>query len=378
MRFKGIDGLRAFAVVSVIASHAHVFWLHGGGVGVDIFFGISGFLITYLLINEQKSRGRIDIGKFWLRRLLRLMPALLVVVVCVDVLAIAVSYVRPNDYLQDSLAATPSVLLYFSNWMIVGTDSSYLGWFGPLWSLSVEEQFYLVWPLVVILVMRTRRPLTILASVASVVAVAAAVNRFFVLDGANLYRTFGTDVRVDMLLAGGLLAIAMRAGFAQRVEAVSRILAAPAAVYLVFVAIMVPEFGAPGVEDEARLYYTVGLPFVALSTVAIVGFIVTHQGGITARALSARPLAYTGRISYGMYLWHYPVIMAIKAVTTDLDETVTFAIALAGTYVAAALSWRLIEKPLSDRFHVRLKPAPAPEPTLRMEAVRPVPPKSVA
>lgn len=354
IRFDGIDGLRAFAVLAVIAAHAHVFWLHGGGVGVDVFFGISGFLITYLLVKELDKFGRIDLKKFWLRRLLRLMPGLLALILVVDLFAVVVGQIRPNEYLTQSLVATPSVLLYFSNWMIVGTQSGYLGWFGPLWSLSVEEQFYVIWPLVVALAYRTRNPLAVLAAVAGVVSVGAIVLRFVVFDGTDIYRTFGTDFRVDMLLAGVLLAIGMHAGHAKVVNAVSKFLVVPAILYLAVVSVIVPEFNLEGTETATRIYYTFGLPLVALSTAVIIGYIVTHQGAKLTRALSWKPLDYTGKISYGMYLWHYPIVLGLNNYF-DLGETTTFLVCVGLTYVAATISWRLIEQPLSRRYHERFK-----------------------
>jgi len=320
---------------------------------VDVFFGISGFLITYLLINESRRFGKVNLGKFWLRRLLRLMPALIVLVVVVDLFAIVVSNVKANEYLAQSIPATPSVLLYFSNWMIVATDSPFLGWFGPLWSLSVEEQFYLVWPMIVILAFKTKYPLRVISTIAILVSAGAIVLRFLVFDGSNVYRTFGTDFRVDMLLAGVLLAVAMQAGYKKVVARLSKIALIPAIVYLVVVSALVPEFGVDGTEDATRLYYTVGLPFVALSTVSVIGFLVTHQGSRVTRIMSWGPLDYTGKISYGMYLWHYPIVMGLRWL--DLDPTVTFVICLGLTYVAATASWRLIEQPLSKRFHERLK-----------------------
>jgi peptidoglycan/LPS O-acetylase OafA/YrhL len=356
-RIVGIDGVRAYAVVAVIAAHCHVFWLHGGGVGVDMFFGISGFLITFLLIGEHRKFGRIDLRKFWLRRVLRLFPALLLVVLVVALLAIAASLVRENEYLATSIPAIPSVLLYFSNWMIVGTDSSFLGWFGPLWSLSVEEQFYFVWPVVVILAMRTKRPLRLLTVIAAVVGVVAAVGRFFAFDGTNFYRTFGTDFRVDMILAGVLLAIALRAGQDRSIRRASRVLVAPAVGFLIFVSIFVPEFGRPEGASLQLLYYRYGLPLVALSTVTILGFIVTHQQSRFAVFLSLKPIEYTGKISYGMYLWHYPIIMAIQATLPfEPDRTMLFIVALPLTYVAAGLSFRFLENPLQDRYRDRIKP----------------------
>ena len=355
-RFAGIDGVRAFAILGVIAAHAHVSWLHGGGVGVDVFFGISGFLITYITIKEAQKFGRISLKRFWLRRLLRLMPALLALVIAVDVLAIFLGVIRGNSELAQSLPATPSVLLYFSNWMIVGTNSAYLGWFGPLWSLSVEEQFYLVWPLIMVLAFMTARPLRVLAIAASVLSVAAAAARFFTFDGSNLYRTFGTDFRVDMLLVGALLAIALHAGKTSLISKASSALVIPAILYLAAVAIFVPEFGSPDGEELERIYYTVGLPLVGIATVSVIGFLVTHQSNILTRALAWKPIEYTGRISYGMYLWHYPITLGLRDYL-DLSGNVLFLVALASTYIAAGLSWRFIETPLTARFHARLRPS---------------------
>ncbi len=323
-------------------------------MGVDIFFGISGFLITYLLIQEQKKNGRIALGLFWLRRLLRLMPALILLVVCVNGFALLIAPFTSNDYLNQSAVATPAVLFYFANWMVVGTNSAFLGWFGPLWSLSVEEQFYLVWPLVVLLCFRFRHSLRIIGITAAAIAIGATINRFVIFDGTNLYRTFGTDFRVDMLLAGVLLAIGFQAGGGQAIKKASAFLAAPAALFLIVICVVVPEFASADSADGARLYYTVGLPFVALATVSIIGYLVTHQSSRVARALSWRPFEYTGQISYGMYLWHYPVVELLRAALSN--TTLIFVLCLLGTYVAAALSWKLVEQPLQRRFHQRLKP----------------------
>ncbi len=353
-RWTGIDGLRAFAVIPVIGAHAHVSLLHGGGVGVDVFFGISGFLITYLLLGEAQKTGRVDLVRFWLRRALRLMPALLLLVVAVNVLALADSLMNPGGGIPQSVLATPSVLFYFSNWMIVGTSSPYLAWFGPLWSLSVEEQFYLIWPLILLLALRAKQPLRTLTIAAATGCVAASVIRFATFDGTNLYRTFGTDYRIDMILAGVLLAVALRAGHDSVIRQASRVLVVPALAFIVVIWFAVPDFNDPTAADEMRLYYTVGLPLVALSTVTLIGHLVTHVGGWLDRAMSIKPMLYTGKISYGLYLWHYAVISAVNTVT-ELNAAALFVVTLIGSYAAASLSWRFLEKPLHDRFHERLK-----------------------
>lgn len=355
-RFDGIDGVRAFAVLAVIAAHAHVFWMHGGGVGVDIFFGISGFLITFLLLQERARFGRVSLVRFWLRRALRLLPALLLLVGSIDAVAVTFGSFHPKPFLTQSLMATPSVLFYFSNWMIVATNSAALGWFGPLWSLSVEEQFYVLWPLVLVAAMMwTRLRLGFLALIAAAGVLAAATGRFLDFDGANVYRTFGTDFRVDMLLVGALLAIAFHANLGRVIFRLSGVLVWPAIVFLVAVSLFVPEFGAPGSAAVTREYYVYGLPLVALGTASVVGFLVTHQSSRLVQLLSFRPIAYTGVISYGIYLWHYPILQGLGALGVR-DPFVLFLLTVVLTYPTAALSWRLLERPLQARFSGYLKP----------------------
>ena len=316
-RILGLDGIRAFAVVAVIAAHAHVPWLHGGGVGVDLFFVISGFLITGLLLRERTRLGGIQLARFWGRRLLRLMPALLLML-----LALSAFIVLFGEHLgrtwDVSLAATPSVLFYFSNWIIVAGGD--LGAYGPLWSLSVEEQFYLVWPLVIILVMIAAKGVKMLAGIAAVLIVAVNVNRFATFDGSNLDRTFGTDYRVDLLLMGALLAMALEAGGADKVRRVARVLVIPSVIYLVAIAIVVPDFnsGSAAIFDA---YYTFGLPLVGVAGCAVVGYVTLNQGSMPTRFLSIRPLEWTGRISYGLYLWHFPVLLLLTGAIAPPTES---------------------------------------------------------
>ena len=346
----------------MIAAHAHVPWLHGGGVGVDIFFGISGFLITWLMLAEARRFGRIDLARFWGRRLLRLFPALLLMLFVINIVGLVFSR-TPGSPWDLGLSATPAILIYISNWLIVATDTPALGVFGPLWSLSVEEQFYVVWPLVAMIALRGRRPRVILGWIASGLIVFAIINRFVIYDDSTLYRMFGTDTRIDMILAGVLLAIAVDAGALAVIRKVTRALILPAAAFLIYIMIMVPEFGSAGSEELERIYYTVGLPFVALSTVTIIGFLITHQSSSITKSLSWKPLEYTGRISYGMYLWHYPISLMLQN-EFSFDSNVNLLITLVATYALAAGSWKFLEKPLLDRFHSRLRPTAKEQPDL--------------
>lgn len=351
-RMRGLDGIRCLAVIAVIAAHSHVSWMHGGGLGVDMFFVLSGFLITGLLLNEYRQFGRVSVPKFWGRRLLRLMPALIVLIICVDAVAILFP-AKLGGYAAAGLAATPSILFYFSNWLIVAQNGAALGPFGPLWSLSVEEQFYLLWPLVTVVVLRWRNPLRWLAIIAAGGCVAVTVFRFLAFDPANLYPTFGTNYRVDMLLMGCLLAIAFQAGLWTVIRRVSRFAVYPAIAYLIVIAILTPEFNVAGANTKVYLYYTVGLPLLALSMVAIIGRLVTAQQSRLASVLSVKPISYLGRISYGMYLWHYPIILVLQ-VRFQPDPNIVFIVSLLLTVAAASASWFLVERPLSRTFHSRL------------------------
>jgi peptidoglycan/LPS O-acetylase OafA/YrhL len=349
-RVNGLNGIRAFAVVAVIAAHAHVSWFGGGGIGVDIFFTLSGFLITTLLLRERESTGRISLVKFWGRRLLRLMPALLLMLFLVD----AAGLVIGSELWFNGLVATPSVVFYFANWVAVfGGGSGALGVFAPLWSLSVEEQFYFAWPLIVMVCasfVRSRRALGI---VGALVTLAAIVNRLVLFDGTDRERPFGTDFRVDVILAGALLAIFMQSGGAEKLRRATRIAVIPSVVFLLGICILVPDVHAYGDSTAIYLYYAVGLPLIALATSCVVGFVATHQDGNMARALSVKPLEYLGQISYGMYLWHFPImVLAVSAL--HLGPNLLFVGSLIGTVVVASLSWRLVERPLSERFHARL------------------------
>jgi peptidoglycan/LPS O-acetylase OafA/YrhL len=354
-RIKGLDGVRAAAVVGVIAAHLHFPALYGGGVGVDIFFGLSGYLITSILLRERFATGQISLPKFWGRRALRLLPAVFLVLIVVDAVVLIGGHRLHDPQWHQGLVATPAVVFYYSNWLIV--DHHLLGQYGPLWSLSVEEQFYILWPLIMVVAFRTSRPLRLLTWIATVVIALVIVDRFASFHPADLDRTFGTDYRIDGILAGCLLAIAFGGGLAERIAAITKRWIWPAIGYLLLVAVFTPKFGDNSHPGRVYLYYTVGLPLVAIATQTVIGFLVTHQSDRITRFLGWRPIEYTGRISYGMYLWHYVIIAALGSLAVP-HPSAKYALAIlltyGLTYLAATLSWRLFERPLSRRFHDRL------------------------
>jgi peptidoglycan/LPS O-acetylase OafA/YrhL len=353
-RYAALDGVRAFAVLPVVVAHAKVSWLHaGGGAGVEVFFVLSGFIITYLLLAEHEQTGEVALRRFWLRRVLRLAPALLTLIVAVDALMLLGSSFSNDPAFVQTLRATPSVMLYFANWMVVSTQSGYLGWFGPLWSLSVEEQFYLVWPIVLVLALRYSRPRLALCVCAASGVMVCTAWRAAAFDASNMYSTFATQFHLDMLLLGVLLATLLRSRHQSWVQLWSRWLVWPSLAYVVAIWFVMPPFDDPEHVLLIRSYYSLGLPLLGLSSVAIIGYLMTSPASRLAKFFSTRPFTSTGRISYGIYLWHYPIILGLRHFET-LNPNEVLMIALVTTYVVAGASWVLIEKPLNRHFHRRL------------------------
>jgi len=351
-RLAGLDGLRAIAVTLVVLFHLGAGVLPGGYIGVDIFFPISGFLITTLLVRERLATGGVDVLQFWQRRARRLLPALAVVLlVCT-----AAAFVIGGDVLVELGRQVLGASTFSYNWLAISEGASYLDATTPelfrnLWSLAVEEQFYLVWPLIVIVLWvvpsRWFRLLFVLA-----VAVASAVAMGALFAGGDTTRVYyGTDTHSFGLALGAALAIARLEwpGFAvahsRGDRALGGLLGLLAIGGLVALAITMPAEG-----PEA---YRGGLPLVAaLSVVAIA--LATVPGGLLGRALDLQPLKWIGQRSYGIYLWHWPVFVLVVAavpVAEPAPETlwIVGGVALAITLVASTLSYAFVEAPIRSR-----------------------------
>lgn len=344
-----LDGLRGVAVAAVVLFHAGVGWAAGGWVGVDVFFVLSGFLITSLLLQERRDHGTVSFRRFYARRALRLLPA---VVTLVAALAVYAGRVDVPDEANRVWGDARATLLYYANWRLALGDAPLLGFLAHTWSLSIEEQFYAAWPVLALLAVRIRG-LALAAAVAAAGALAAPVLRLAWWDGReSVFRLYyGTDTRLDGLLLGALLAVCLAAGWlpaGRRARRPAAILAVPATVTLVAVA------GRVGFES-APVYR--GLLFAAeVSAAVVVAHVVLSPGGIAARALSFGPVVWLGRISYGVYLWHWPVLLA----TASWGSRWWQLAARVGAGVGcAAASYVLVERPalrLKRRLH-RLRPA---------------------
>jgi peptidoglycan/LPS O-acetylase OafA/YrhL len=344
----GLDGLRAIAVLAVIAFHEQLGWAPGGLLGVGLFFTLSGFLITDLLLGQLRGSGKMHLGDFWLRRARRLLPALFVM------LAIVTAWVSIFDRarLTSLRGAVAAAATYSSNWYLIATHSSYFSRFAApqpldhLWSLAVEEQFYLLWPWVLLagLVLIRRRPAALkwLALPTLALAAASAVAMFMLYqpgyDPTRIYE--GTDTRVSGLLIGAALAMVWPSVRAAKASRTTRIaLDVPAVAGLAIIAFMIWRVG-----QYSPFLYRGGLVLLSVATAAVVAA-TACPGSVVGTALSWRPLRWLGVRSYGIYLWHYPVIV----LTTPANSTVDLyraAWQTAATIGVAALSWRFIEEPV--------------------------------
>jgi peptidoglycan/LPS O-acetylase OafA/YrhL len=346
-----LDGLRALAVLAVLAYHADLPWARAGFLGVDVFFVISGYLITALLLSEHTRNGRVSLRRFWGRRALRLLPGLLVMLAAV---CVAVPLLAPdqNESLNGDLGAA---LTYVSNWWLVFQDRPYFEAIGRppmlqhLWSLAVEEQFYLLWPLA--LAFGLRKPLRsprklvkwiLLAVAGSAVAMALMYNPEG--DASRVY--YGTDTRVGTILLGAVLAFVWSPGHrtaAPRRRIGSFMRDAAALGSLALIGWLVVNWH----EFEPMLYRG-GFTLVALLSVIVVS-VASHPGLLTRGLLGNPAMTWLGRRSYSIYLWHWPVFMLTRP---DLDVSLSglplLALRLSLTLALAVASYALVEKPVRD------------------------------
>jgi peptidoglycan/LPS O-acetylase OafA/YrhL len=362
-----LDGLRAFAVALVMAYHGGIAGLSTAGYyGVDIFFVLSGFLITTLLLDEQASNGRVRFLRFWGRRARRLLPGLLVMLVVVDVY---VAHFAPKGRYPTFRSDALSALFYVSNWHFVLGSSNYFASTGApsllthTWSLAIEEQFYLLWPLlvwaVVRLARRTRtRPAILVVAVGSAGALASAGwMASLYRSGTDLSRLYyGTDTHAQSILVGTALAGALALWRPSPRPSRSAGIALLAMAGLVWAACTL--------GSANPITYQGGFLAVSLLSAVLVAVLVLAPDARAGRLLALPPLAYLGRISYGMYLWYFPVFEVLDRSRTGLNGGALFAARCAADVAVAALSFHAIELPIrswrpraSARPLVKLLPA---------------------
>lgn len=321
-----LDGLRAVAIVLVILSHAHAPMFDGAFYGVDVFFVLSGFLITTLLLVELQGTGRLDYWRFCRRRLYRLTPALALFLAAYCLLAPKI-WPGLDDVYQDALVS----LLYLADYGIAFFDSP--GTLLHMWSLSVEEHFYLLWPLTLALLVRWTAPGKRWRVIAALALVAWAWRVLWVLRGQQFYEIFFRfDTRATGLLMGALLAALVREQPAWFTALRARLS------HGMWFVLAVPLLMAQTWDDMNVLAW--GITVVECATVIVLMAVLARRGA-AYEALSAPALVWLGRMSYGIYLWHYPIVRWLRA---EQPWAVTVVLGLALSAALAALSYYTVER----------------------------------
>jgi peptidoglycan/LPS O-acetylase OafA/YrhL len=340
-----LDGVRAAAVIAVMLRHAELPVRGGGVVGVETFFVLSGFLITLLMVEEHERSSRVHLLNFYGRRALRLLPALYTVVF---VFAVYAAFFVDQPQRGNTLSAVPSVIFYFANWQRAYVTG--LGMFSHTWSLAVEEQFYLVWPLVFIVVLALTNSYRWLAGVATGLLVVSVITRVVIWDaGASVARVQGGfDSRASGLLVGCVAGIAVA-----RSRHVARERATPLLVPLGLL-------GALGLVaacllplPSMRVTYSWGLGVMDVAAICLIVALVLAPASMLGRAFSLGPAVAIGRISYGLYLWHFPVFWAVGAALLGAPRIVLCSVQFAAAFGCAIASYLAIERP-ALRLKVRM------------------------
>jgi len=357
-----LDGIRALAVAAVLAYHAGMPWARGGFLGVDAFFVLSGYLITSLLLIEYRTRGRIAFTAFWARRARRLLPALFLMLIGVGVYAVVVA--KPDELDRIRVDALTTIA-YVANWRPILSGDSYFEQFAvpsPLrhtWSLAIEEQWYAMWPLLLFGMLSLhsgrqglragslRVPLSGSLRVPLGVSLAMAAGSALLMallfqpmhDPSRVF--YGTDTRAQSLLVGAILAmLLMQRGPVQ--SALGRSTLQGAAVLgVVFVGFVWARSG-----DDSTLLYRGGFVALGVGVAAVIAAAVQPGTSLVGRALSIPPLRGLGLISYGVYLWHWPIFLVLTPDRVGWNDYPLFAVRVAATLAVSIASYHFLEMPI--------------------------------
>jgi peptidoglycan/LPS O-acetylase OafA/YrhL len=337
-----LDGLRGLAIAGVLLFHTGL--MSGGFLGVDLFFVLSGFLITSLLLREARTTGTVGLVSFWGRRVRRLVPALATMLVTVT---LVVWGTASPDLVRTTLSDGPWVQANLVNWHLIAESAAYWDRFGPgrvfehLWSIAVEEQFYLAWPPVVVAVAAFGRRLDQrVGLVAALVSVGSLVAMIALTGPGDPTRVYtGTDTRAFSLLLGALVAT----------EGMRRALRAiPVHWVSAIVAVLLVVMGVGWVSIDgvsAPWLFTGGLFAHSLASAALIGLCARDSGSAVVGAVARRPLEWLGSISYSLYLWHWPVIVLLGGPAGWARAAVVCAVSVG----LAAVSKYAVEDPIRFR-----------------------------
>jgi peptidoglycan/LPS O-acetylase OafA/YrhL len=345
-----LDGVRAVAVLLVMAGHLNL--VYAGGLGVDIFFVLSGYLITAILVSEFSANGRISLKKFYARRALRILPAVILLLV---VLNIFVAVTQPSDQARTLEWNSLGALFYIANWLrAFGQD---LGIVGHLWSLSIEEQFYFLWPITLVFLLSRKLSSYQVLLIVGVGVVLVNVDRIYLYHGIESFNRIynGLDTRADALLVGCGLGLAGYQVLPRRFFTVLGLFGAAFVGYVLFRAYPVSTI------FQVPFGLTIGGTLFAFGVAFALAAILSNRKSIFAKLLRLPPLVWTGRLSYGLYLWHFPAFTFVAAWFPALGPGPSIALKISATFLCATLSYYLLERPclnLKKKFSVIKTPVP--------------------
>ncbi len=341
----GLDGIRAVAVLGVIAYHLDLGWASGGLLGVGVFFVLSGYLITDLLVAAIRKRGARSFGQFWVRRARRLLPALFVTLL----VTVAWATLFDRSQLPALRGDVLPAVFYYSNWWYIFHHVSYFAQYGPpsplghLWSLAIEEQFYLFWPFALLAALRWVRNRRLLVAGCLVLAAGSVIEMALLFvpyaDPTRVYD--GTDTRAFELLIGAALALVWPrnrhvASITPRARTVLEVTGGAALVGIIVM------YWQTGQYDP--FVYRGGMALLSVLTAILIAVCV-HPGARIARVLGVTPLRWIGERSYGIYLWSLPVIV-LTTPQGAKHNLLRDVLQVVGIFVAAGLSWRFVEQPV--------------------------------
>jgi peptidoglycan/LPS O-acetylase OafA/YrhL len=376
-----LDGVRGVLICVIMLFHAGFAFVAGGFLTVSVFFTLSGYLITSLLLAERHSSGRVSLGDFWRRRFRRLLPAALACFAFTLLYGFVAATPAQRAELGGDMVASA---LYVANWWFIASGQSYADLFEApsamlqFWSLAIEEQFYLVFPLVVIAALWRLRPgaaqARMLVRVGAVLGGMLVVTLVVLLvgDWSQDWRYYATPARMPELLTGALAAVVLSSGTRRQrlMDASGRVVVALSIATTVGVIAVMGVLMVTSTQASAWVYEG---GFAAFSLLSVALILALHvRAAPTTWLLGRQPLRHIGQISYGLYLFHWPIFLWLDPVRTGLDGWPLFGVRMVATFAVAELSWHLVEKPLRRTGRLRL-PRLAPVPMVRW-----APPLSIA
>jgi peptidoglycan/LPS O-acetylase OafA/YrhL len=338
-----LDGIRGIAIVAVLGFNAQRSWLEGGYLGVSIFFVLSGFLITSLLLEEYQQTAALSLKNFYYRRALRLLPALLALMLFISVYA---ALLQSKEKAVNSWKGVLYTLFYVANWAQIGDNGAGIGALSHAWSLSVEEQFYILLPLLLLGLLRGGVKKGWIAGLfLSLIAASVLRSTWLTLQGADFLRMyFGSDTRANELLIGCLAALLVHWGVIAQSPTSRRLWQVLSGLSMAAIA-----YAFIGLPVKSDFLYCGGFALIALGTVAVIINALLFPSPLT-RLFELPALVWVGKISYGLYLWHFPIFEAARQLLEGRLHPVFYeAFRFATVFVVAIASYYIIEKPFLKR-----------------------------